>query len=98
MLSSDEDLLIRNIKGLRYEYVPQAGHWRSISQRKNRVNKIITVSRLKVDGNTINARVQQYYAAPMSNSDSALSLEDTKNISFNDNGFAEKLSELSKND
>lgn len=94
MLSPHQNLLIEDIKGLRYTYVPQNQYWRSISSRQNMAKKITTVAHLEICGDKITARVQQYYSTPSSKSDSDLSLKDTRNISFRDNEFVKKLCKI----
>lgn len=96
MLTRHNDLLISDVKNLRYEYVPQTHSWRSTSERSNKANRIVTVSRLELKNNTIHAKVQQYYSNQRNTHDDDLVKEDTRNISFVDKEFAKKLISSSK--
>lgn len=90
MLSPYNDLIVKELKELRYTFVPQSNCWRHISTRFNNSQKIVTVTRLQLVDNEIEARLEQYYSFPRDN-DTQLIKEDRKNISFVDKDFAKKL-------
>ena len=92
MLSPDDDLLVFDIKDLDYMFVSQTDGWRAISSKGNKAQQIVVVSRLRLSGgDTINARVEQFYKPLRTRSDDNLSLEDTRTIVFKDKEFADSL-------
>lgn len=94
MISAFDNYLISDIKSMPLSYEPQVGNWKGEHHRKNRIKRIVTITRVWVDNNTIDALIQEWEGHPRSHTMDALSLVDTKKITFVDEELAQHLKSL----